>query len=341
MDAHGEGKFTDEGMLHRCLLSFGANLGDPSDSIRQAAELLAGRAARDKSAVKLSRFFRTPPIGGPSGQPPFVNAVAAIETYADAWQMWNTIRDVERELGRERNQRWEARRIDLDILLFDDCRIWTPRLKIPHPRMAMRRFILVPSLDVAAQWRDPVTGMSIQELADNLDRGAASLVLIADPSCELDNLLDQVARQAVASYVVPTIQAIRKPRVAIDKTESCIHPSDRAVDILRIKSQRWVGQISSAVVMNADTDLQLSPHPNLAVFLAAPVAREDVAWEDYHAQVARRMGLMEQPTGSNESRWPVSGPRYLLAGDDPQWAVHEIVAALEAMDCPLEPISIR
>ncbi len=167
--------------MPRCLISFGANLGVPAITIRQAAEQIEQMLGSRLHASQMSRLVRTPAVGGPSGQPPFVNAVAALEVTGDttAWDLWHIVREVEHRLGRVRQERWEARRIDVDVLLFDDQRVWTPQFKLPHPRMIMRRFILEPACDVAAEWLEPVSGWSIRQLAAWLTRWPASVVLIS------------------------------------------------------------------------------------------------------------------------------------------------------------------
>jgi 2-amino-4-hydroxy-6-hydroxymethyldihydropteridine diphosphokinase len=184
--------------MARCLVSLGANLGDAQATVRAASDLLRSLLA-DGDRLEMSRLFRTPPVGGPSGQPPFINAVAAINTSLTPWEVWSRIRQVEHHMGRQRIRRWEARKIDLDILLYEDLRIWTRQLKIPHPRMCMRRFILLPALDVAADWIDPVTQWSVEQLAGQLSIGRGSLVLVADREMQPEALLREVSRHSLAS----------------------------------------------------------------------------------------------------------------------------------------------
>lgn len=300
--------------MARCLVSFGANIGDAWSTIRSAADKLQGllcegdrSSSSERTSFQLSRCFRTPPVGGPAGQPPFINAVAAINTPASPWEVWNSVRSVEKEFGRERNLRWEARRIDLDILLYDDVRIWTPHLKIPHPRMCMRRFILLPAVDVAQDWVDPVSTWTIGQLADNVRQGPSNFVLLAEESSKPESLLAEVARRANAKWRFTTQTG---------------HRSEPWAD------GRWV----SVAPKLSDIRGELAASKLLIVH-APKVIVTDVAWEDYHRELASRMGLH----GSVSTFAP--GPRYLLASDDPEWAVQELVAALEAMDCPIEPLS--
>src|SRR5688500_11783299 len=120
--------------MAQCLISFGANLGQPAETIQQATRQLQERLSKGLRDFRLSRLFRTPAVGGPSGQPPFINAVAALQIEElSAWDVWHAVRETEHALGRVRMERWEARRIDLDVLMFDDQRIWTQHFKLPHP----------------------------------------------------------------------------------------------------------------------------------------------------------------------------------------------------------------
>ncbi len=310
--------------MPRCLISLGANLGDPLHAIHSAVELLRQRLRGDEisglAGFELSRPFRTPPVGGPAGQPPFINAVAAIDTRLTLHQVWQTIRAVEQELGRERDRRWEARRIDLDILLYEQQRIWTPHLKVPHPRMCMRRFILIPASDVAAAWLDPVTGRTIGELAQPLQSGPGSLCLVASDTVTAQSWLDEVAKLAMAASVPAEQQ-----------------PSARG--------SRWVSLVSTADFERQMLDESLAPgepRPKLTVFLTNASQAPASDWENQQLRLAQQLQLLgESSSDSNRQDRELPdwvGPRYLLPSDDGQWAVHEMVAALEAMDCPIEPI---
>ncbi|MCA9134067.1 MAG: 2-amino-4-hydroxy-6-hydroxymethyldihydropteridine diphosphokinase [Planctomycetales bacterium] len=308
--------------MPRCLISFGANLGNALETIQRSAELLR-QELQCAAAFRLSRFFRTPPVGGPGGQPPFVNAVAAAETPLSAIQVWQAIRNVEQELGRERNRRWEARRIDLDILLYEQLRLWTPQLKIPHPRMCMRRFILVPALDVAAEWTDPVSGLSIRRLADSLQAGAGSLRVIpgdspAEPFSQTTrDMVDQVAEQAMATMAPAPAAATRGGLHTAPPTET-----------------RWLSLVPLEELVANNS---LRPAAKLTMFLAPKLSNPNLVWEEAQAAWAQRLNLTAGQA-DRAAELPLDGPRYLLASDDEQWAVHEMVAALEAMDCPIEPI---
>jgi 2-amino-4-hydroxy-6-hydroxymethyldihydropteridine diphosphokinase len=302
--------------MARCLVSFGANIGDAWGTIQSAAQRVQeqlccerGDERSDVRSFHLSRSFRTPPVGGPTGQPPFINAVAAIHTLASPWDVWHCIRNVEKEFGRERNLRWEARRIDLDILLHDDVRIWTPHLKIPHPRMCMRRFILLPAVDVARDWIDPVSGWSIGQLAENVRCGPSNFMLVGEENSKLQSLLAEVARRTGAQWRSNAL-------------------SDSSV------SGRWVSALTLASERLDASQVKELRHCKLLIVLAPKVPAADVAWEDFHHGLACRLGLLED-AGKRQFGF---GPRYLLASDDHHWVIQELTAALEAMDCPIEAL---
>ena len=126
-------------------LGLGANLGDRLASLQHAVELLAGRGVR---AVASSRVWETEPVGGPEGQPAYLNAVVRAETELDPADVLTAANDVEAALGRTREIRWGPRTIDIDVLLYDDLRRDDPELTIPHPRLTERGFVVLPLLDI-------------------------------------------------------------------------------------------------------------------------------------------------------------------------------------------------
>jgi 2-amino-4-hydroxy-6-hydroxymethyldihydropteridine diphosphokinase len=124
----------------RAYLALGANLGDRLASLQRAADILD--AAEGIDVVRSSRVFETAPLGPP--QPDFLNAVIEVETSLAPRALLGACMSVERELGRERHERWGPRTIDIDVLTYDDLEVDEPDLRIPHPRMHERAFVLVP-----------------------------------------------------------------------------------------------------------------------------------------------------------------------------------------------------
>jgi len=164
----------------KCLVALGANRGDCEGTVRTAI-----RSLETNPSVKLlksSEFYRTVPVGGPAGQDEFINAAALLETQMSAAQSLDWLLQIEREMGRQRTQRWGARVIDLDLLLFGDQVLASGAIEVPHPRMAFRRFVLEPAAEVAPEMKHPLIGWSIQQLLDHLNATPQLLAIVAsDP----------------------------------------------------------------------------------------------------------------------------------------------------------------
>ncbi len=131
--------------MTRAVLGLGGNIGDSRKLIAAAVDRLAATPGISVEAV--SALYLTPPWGKVD-QPAFLNAAALIDTTLSPRQLLTAVLDIERQLGRERLERWGPRRIDIDILLFGSLEMDEPGLHIPHPRLTERAFALVPLQDV-------------------------------------------------------------------------------------------------------------------------------------------------------------------------------------------------
>jgi len=143
--------------MTRAYIGVGANLGDREATIRAALGALPG-------VVAVSALRETDPVGVVD-QPPFLNGAAVVETDLAARELLETLLAVERELGRERGERWGPRTIDLDLLLYGDETIDEPGLTVPHPRLHERRFALEPLLDLDPELAIPARGRVADLLA--------------------------------------------------------------------------------------------------------------------------------------------------------------------------------
>lgn len=148
-------------------VSLGSNLGDRERNIARTIEALAVRCIR---VTQRSSFYSTEPVDFET-QHWFLNCVVEVETNLMPRQLLRALEEIEREMGRRRLVRRGPRVIDLDILLFGSSVVRAPELEIPHPRLAERRFVLVPLAEIAPALRHPVANKTIAELlAETPDR---------------------------------------------------------------------------------------------------------------------------------------------------------------------------
>ena len=126
----------------RAFLGLGANLGDREAAIRRAVEGLP-------DVVAVSAVYETEPVGGPPGQPPFLNAVVELATDRSPRQLLDVAHRLEEEAGRVRAERHGPRTLDVDVLWVDGETVEEPDLVVPHPRMFERRFVLAPLAELA------------------------------------------------------------------------------------------------------------------------------------------------------------------------------------------------
>ena len=155
--------------MNRVYLALGSNLADPLHQVRNALDALAAIPQTQRAAV--SAFYRTPPYGPPD-QPDYLNAAVALDTQLSPEALLDHTQRIELEQGRVRKaERWGPRTLDLDIMLFGDRVLRTPRLTVPHYDMLNRAFMLVPLLEIAPQARLP-DGRYLADIAAKLDCSA-------------------------------------------------------------------------------------------------------------------------------------------------------------------------
>lgn len=130
------------------LIGLGSNLDNPAQRLISA--LAALQRLPTITLLHHSRLFSSAPIG-PQDQPDYVNAVAAITFTGSAHELLYTLQALELAAGRQRLRHWGERTLDLDILLVGDQHIDTPDLRVPHPQMCHRAFVLVPLMDIDPQ----------------------------------------------------------------------------------------------------------------------------------------------------------------------------------------------
>jgi 2-amino-4-hydroxy-6-hydroxymethyldihydropteridine diphosphokinase len=143
-------------------------LGDREANLRGALARLGAR--NEIAVVRVSSFLETEPVGGPPGQPLYLNGAAALRTSLSAPELLAAMQAIEFELGRRRDPaaRNAARPIDLDLLLYDEQTMALPDLEVPHPRMHERLFVLQPLAEIAPGAVHPGLRKTIQKLLTEL-----------------------------------------------------------------------------------------------------------------------------------------------------------------------------
>ncbi|MEU3332788.1 2-amino-4-hydroxy-6-hydroxymethyldihydropteridine diphosphokinase [Glutamicibacter creatinolyticus] len=133
---------------HRAVLALGSNLGESRQTLQAAVRELQDHPQVRVEAV--SPLALTKPVGGPGGQPDYLNQVIAVRTTLDPHRLLDLCQQVEREHHRTRTVRWEARTLDVDVITYDQLVLQDERLTLPHPRAHLRGFVLAPW-----SWMDP------------------------------------------------------------------------------------------------------------------------------------------------------------------------------------------
>lgn len=145
-------------------IALGSNLGDKEKNLRRALLLLTQQGVE---VVRVSSFLSTEPYGV-TDQPQFLNAVACVRTSLAPLALLDVLLATELAMGRVRLRHWGERNIDLDLLLYEDVVLDTPRLRLPHPDMQNRDFVLLPLAEIAPELKHPTLQKTIYELKENI-----------------------------------------------------------------------------------------------------------------------------------------------------------------------------
>jgi 2-amino-4-hydroxy-6-hydroxymethyldihydropteridine diphosphokinase len=157
-------------MIATAAIALGSNLGDSMTTLNAALEVLG--QSPDIQVQARSSWYQTTavlPAGATTPQPDYLNGCALLRVSLSPSHLLETLLQTESQFGRVRRERWGARTLDLDLLLFDDLILNTSRLQIPHPRMQDRAFVLVPLAEIASDWIEPISGKPIVQLCQAVD----------------------------------------------------------------------------------------------------------------------------------------------------------------------------
>ena len=158
-------------------VGLGANLGDRMETLRAAVEQLAREPGFLLRGT--SRVYETEPVGPP--QPRYLNAVVRIGTLLSPRATLRRLLEIEELLGRVRRERWGAREIDLDLLLYGDRIVADGALRVPHPHLHERAFALVPLAELAPDAYHPQMARTASELLSALPEQARASIRVAGP----------------------------------------------------------------------------------------------------------------------------------------------------------------
>ncbi|MEF2280152.1 2-amino-4-hydroxy-6-hydroxymethyldihydropteridine diphosphokinase [Deinococcus sp. YIM 134068] len=152
-------------------VALGANLGDALGALRVARDELAQLG----TLTGVSGLYVTVPVGGPPGQSDYVNAAVCLVTSLGPAELLAALHNIEARAGRTRRERWEARVLDLDLVLYGQRVLDTPGLTLPHPRAWDRAFVLVPLADLDMDLPHPVSGETVRAALERVGREGVTL----------------------------------------------------------------------------------------------------------------------------------------------------------------------
>ncbi|MCO6456962.1 MAG: 2-amino-4-hydroxy-6-hydroxymethyldihydropteridine diphosphokinase [Pirellulaceae bacterium] len=332
-----------------CLIALGSNQGDRLRILRQAVAGLRGHPQVEQLCC--SRPVCSRPIGGPPGQGEFLNAAARFLTSLSPGELHQLLRRLELDAGRQSSQRWAARPLDLDLLLYGSLRLDEPELQVPHPRMAFRRFVLEPAAEVAADMLHPTTGWTIGRLLDHLNQpfpytalggaGCGPRVQLAGQLAagtglrwihadEDDDQLAEACRQVAGPAAGVALEFLAR-RADLLRSAAWAHDGRAAISDFSFDLTLAIGRLNLPAAAQADWQrvwsglrTQVVPARLLVCWHGPDAGPVDVPLEAEIQQVLRQ--------------WS-EGPVLMLGRAAHEVAAQEIQAAIQAMESLVVPLT--
>jgi 2-amino-4-hydroxy-6-hydroxymethyldihydropteridine diphosphokinase len=148
-----------------CAIALGSNLGNSQAILERSLQALT--QIEGIRCQSVSHWYQTVAIG--PLQPDYLNGCAILETWLSPEDLLIQLLTIEQQFGRQRQERWGARTLDLDLIFYGDRALNLPQLQIPHPRFSERAFVLVPLAEIAPNWVDPHSQKTIADLLEAVD----------------------------------------------------------------------------------------------------------------------------------------------------------------------------
>lgn len=152
-------------------LGLGSNIGDREKSLNNAIAKLS--EVPGIQVTKISSKYETKPYGK-TDQPDFMNMAVEVDTNLTPLDLLETVLGIEHELGRVRTEVWGPRSIDIDVLLYEDLELKLTDLKVPHPEMHLRSFVLDPLNEIAPKREHPTLQMTVEKIKEQLDKSQSA-----------------------------------------------------------------------------------------------------------------------------------------------------------------------
>ena len=152
-------------------LGLGSNIGVREESLNNAIAELSG--VPGIQVTKISSRYETKPYGN-TNQPDFINMAVEVDTNLTPLDLLETVLGIEHELGRVRTEIWGPRSIDIDVLLYEDLELKLTDLKVPHPEMHLRSFVIDPLYEIAPKREHPTLHMTVEKIKEQLDKSQSA-----------------------------------------------------------------------------------------------------------------------------------------------------------------------